>query len=435
MREQMAVHRANPVCAACHAQMDQLGFALENFDAIGEWRDIYASGLPIDASAEFPDGTTFDGPRRAPRPAAEPRRRLPDHRDRPPADLRPRPRPRGDRHAHRTPDQARRGCRRPPLRRPRAGRRRERPVPDADGAGPGGLRNRAQQSGADEAQAAHRHSDLPRDSRGELLLRRQDRLCATTGRARQALLPVAPPPLRQEPLPRHAEGAVRGSRAAVSRVGDPRPLGLVEAPSGTAAELRRRQVHGNGPSAREPDGAVGRRRTTCGDRCGPRDRAGALRSSARDAARAHGPARRGARRRIRQAYSRCVEHPRGRALQPQLSARSVLNDQGPRRPHPLYVPHRRQQVLQGEPVLRPEPPAGHHPGPTLLGSVRLHRPGPGHGVRGRAPRPRSCGDPRLVQRIQLARRGASLQPLRTSCCSSTVASSAPGGSRRARRRS
>ena len=39
MREQMAQHRANPVCAGCHAQMDQLGFALENFDAIGEWRD------------------------------------------------------------------------------------------------------------------------------------------------------------------------------------------------------------------------------------------------------------------------------------------------------------------------------------------------------------------------------------------------------------
>ena len=62
MREQLAAHRANPVCAACHAQMDQLGFALENFDAIGEWREIYASGLPIDASAELPDGTTFDGP-------------------------------------------------------------------------------------------------------------------------------------------------------------------------------------------------------------------------------------------------------------------------------------------------------------------------------------------------------------------------------------
>ncbi len=62
MREQLAAHRANPVCASCHAQMDQLGFALENFDAIGEWRDVYASGLPIDASAELPDGTTFDGP-------------------------------------------------------------------------------------------------------------------------------------------------------------------------------------------------------------------------------------------------------------------------------------------------------------------------------------------------------------------------------------
>ena len=62
IREQMAAHRANPVCASCHAQMDQLGFALENFDAIGEWREIYPSGLPVDASAEFPDGTTFDGP-------------------------------------------------------------------------------------------------------------------------------------------------------------------------------------------------------------------------------------------------------------------------------------------------------------------------------------------------------------------------------------
>ena len=62
IRERMAEHRANPVCASCHAQMDQLGFALENFDAIGEWREIYASGLPIDASAEFPDGTKFDGP-------------------------------------------------------------------------------------------------------------------------------------------------------------------------------------------------------------------------------------------------------------------------------------------------------------------------------------------------------------------------------------
>lgn len=62
IREQMAAHRANPVCASCHGQMDQLGFALESFDAIGEWRDIYANNLPIDTSARLPDGTVFDGP-------------------------------------------------------------------------------------------------------------------------------------------------------------------------------------------------------------------------------------------------------------------------------------------------------------------------------------------------------------------------------------
>ena len=62
MREQMTQHRANPVCASCHAQMDELGFALENFDAIGEWRDIDAAGSPIDASAKLPDGTKFTGP-------------------------------------------------------------------------------------------------------------------------------------------------------------------------------------------------------------------------------------------------------------------------------------------------------------------------------------------------------------------------------------
>ena len=62
MREQMAQHRANAVCASCHAQMDQLGFALENFDAIGEWRTRDAAGSPIDASAALPDGTTFKGP-------------------------------------------------------------------------------------------------------------------------------------------------------------------------------------------------------------------------------------------------------------------------------------------------------------------------------------------------------------------------------------
>ena len=62
VRERLAQHRRNPVCAVCHAGMDPLGFALENFDAIGHWRTTDA-GFPIDASAELADGlTTFEGP-------------------------------------------------------------------------------------------------------------------------------------------------------------------------------------------------------------------------------------------------------------------------------------------------------------------------------------------------------------------------------------
>jgi len=61
MREQMQVHRANAVCAACHARMDPIGFALENYDAVGRWRQEDA-GAPIDASGKLPDGTAFEGP-------------------------------------------------------------------------------------------------------------------------------------------------------------------------------------------------------------------------------------------------------------------------------------------------------------------------------------------------------------------------------------
>lgn len=60
-REQMQQHRANPVCASCHARMDPLGFALENFDGVGRWRAKDA-GSPIDASGVLPDGTKFVGP-------------------------------------------------------------------------------------------------------------------------------------------------------------------------------------------------------------------------------------------------------------------------------------------------------------------------------------------------------------------------------------
>ena len=61
LRERMAQHRANPVCASCHAQMDPLGFSLENFDATGQWRSVEGF-QPIDASAALPNGATFDGP-------------------------------------------------------------------------------------------------------------------------------------------------------------------------------------------------------------------------------------------------------------------------------------------------------------------------------------------------------------------------------------
>ena len=62
MREAMEQHRANPACASCHAQMDPLGFALENFDAIGRWRALSESNTPIDASGVLPDGRRFEGP-------------------------------------------------------------------------------------------------------------------------------------------------------------------------------------------------------------------------------------------------------------------------------------------------------------------------------------------------------------------------------------
>ena len=58
----MEEHRANPVCASCHLRMDPLGFALENFNAIGGWRTTEAGDTPIDNSGTMPDGTKFKGP-------------------------------------------------------------------------------------------------------------------------------------------------------------------------------------------------------------------------------------------------------------------------------------------------------------------------------------------------------------------------------------
>ena len=73
MRQRMEKHRANPSCAGCHARMDPIGFALDNFDAVGKWRaadsiqtwnayyESSSANVPIDSSGTLPDGTKFQG--------------------------------------------------------------------------------------------------------------------------------------------------------------------------------------------------------------------------------------------------------------------------------------------------------------------------------------------------------------------------------------
>jgi hypothetical protein len=60
MRERLATHRANPACASCHDLMDPVGFSLENFDAVGRWRE-FENGDAIDVSGGLPDGNVFVG--------------------------------------------------------------------------------------------------------------------------------------------------------------------------------------------------------------------------------------------------------------------------------------------------------------------------------------------------------------------------------------
>jgi hypothetical protein len=60
IRERLAEHRANAACAGCHRLMDPIGFALENYDAVGRWRTADAN-MPIDASATLFDGTSIRG--------------------------------------------------------------------------------------------------------------------------------------------------------------------------------------------------------------------------------------------------------------------------------------------------------------------------------------------------------------------------------------
>jgi hypothetical protein len=61
MRQRLEQHMADPGCAACHSLMDPLGFALENFDFTGKWRDAEA-GRPVDSHGVFVDGSALEGP-------------------------------------------------------------------------------------------------------------------------------------------------------------------------------------------------------------------------------------------------------------------------------------------------------------------------------------------------------------------------------------
>src|SRR5947199_8392462 len=56
MRQRMELHQSNAACSSCHSRMDPLGYALENFDGLGRWRD------GVDSSGTLPDGTRVDGP-------------------------------------------------------------------------------------------------------------------------------------------------------------------------------------------------------------------------------------------------------------------------------------------------------------------------------------------------------------------------------------
>ncbi len=108
IRERLNKHRSSASCADCHRKIDPLGFALENFDPIGRWRDTYGKNTKIDASGELPNGKSFQD---VERPEKNPRgtkrsirdrlgretfglRHGPPHRTRrPPADPADRPRP------------------------------------------------------------------------------------------------------------------------------------------------------------------------------------------------------------------------------------------------------------------------------------------------------------------------------------------------------
>jgi hypothetical protein len=61
MRQRLAAHRSNAVCASCHRTIDPVGFSLENFNAVGQWRDLEVEEQPVDASGALPGDKEFRG--------------------------------------------------------------------------------------------------------------------------------------------------------------------------------------------------------------------------------------------------------------------------------------------------------------------------------------------------------------------------------------
>ena len=91
MRERMAHHRTNAVCAACHSKMDPLGLSLENFDAVGKWRTNDDNGTPIDASGSLRRWHLVHGCGWASEGIGRPAGQIFSHGDRKAVDVRRRP--------------------------------------------------------------------------------------------------------------------------------------------------------------------------------------------------------------------------------------------------------------------------------------------------------------------------------------------------------
>jgi hypothetical protein len=61
MRERLAAHRTNAACASCHRTIDPVGFSLENFDAVGQWRELEVEDRPVDSTGALPGDQQFRG--------------------------------------------------------------------------------------------------------------------------------------------------------------------------------------------------------------------------------------------------------------------------------------------------------------------------------------------------------------------------------------